>query len=158
MKKYISLILIVGFALAGCKKERPVLSEPGSKLEGIHANWEMVEVIQVDEVSINKDELDVSDVFLTNPMKININSEDFTYTVDNPSGPNYFGNSGKWEFDDNEYPTMITITTDASKVIELPLVSTIRPQDTYLNFKLLRTCGGSDDAYVGYKFKFARVN
>ena len=158
MKKYISLIVIIVLGLAACKKERPVLNEPGNKLDGINANWELVEVIQVDEASISKDELDVSDIFLGNPLKIDINSTDFTYSVDNTSGPNYFGVSGTWEFDDNEFPTKVTFTTSTSKVIDLPLVTTIRPQDTYLNFKIVRKCGGDEEAYVGYKFKFIRAN
>jgi hypothetical protein len=156
--KYSLFILTAFLFIAGCK-EKAVLEAPGSKLEGIHANWAMTEVLQVDEASINKDELDVSDAFIgATPLKINFNSNDFTYTVVNTSGPNYFGEGGTWAFDDNEYPTKITLTTTNSKVITLPLVRTIRPQDTYLNVSLTRNCGTEDAAYIGYKFKFVRTN
>jgi hypothetical protein len=157
--KYSIFIVTTLLLLASCKKENPELEAPGSKLEGINANWQMVEVIQVDEASISKEELDVSEAFINAiPLQINFNSSDFTYSVVNTSGPNYFGDGGSWEFDDNEYPTKITLNTTANKTITLPLVRTIRPQDTYLNVSLLRNCGTEESPYIGYKFKFIRTN
>lgn len=159
MKKIFILSFALSLSMMACKDKEQILEEPGSKLEGIHATWEMVEVVQVDEVSISKDELDVSDAFIAGtPMQITMDSENFTYSVTNTAGPNFFGDSGSWEFDDNEFPTKITITSNTSDVIELPLESTTRPQDAYFHFKHFRKCGGSAEAYIAYKFKFIRVN
>lgn len=159
LKGLIAMLCMVGIVTLNSCKDRPELDEPGSKLEGINATWEMVEVMQVDIASLAQKPLDVSKAFVgTNPMKIKFNASDFTYTVTKGSAPNYFGASGKWAFDDNEFPTKITLTTNLGETKDLPLVRTIRPVDAYLNFSYSRTCANEDAPYISYQFKFIRSN
>lgn len=157
--KWMLFLLVAATSMAGCKKDRPELEAPGSKLEGINSNWEMVEVIQVDIASLQQKRLDVSEAFIGSaPMKIKINSSDFTYTVTKGSGPNYFGDSGSWAFDDNEFPTKVTLSPSAGEQKVLKLVRTIRPTDAFLNVMYSRTCPSDEDPYVAYEFKFIRTN
>ncbi|MBI1308065.1 MAG: DUF5004 domain-containing protein [Bacteroidetes bacterium] len=159
MKNLLMLLMLPVLIFTGCKKDRPVLDPPGSKLEGINSSWILVGVDQVDIASLQQKSLDVSEAFIGDiAMQVQFNSSDFTYSVTNGSGPNYFGNSGSWAFDDNEYPTQITLTTSTGDVKVCPLLHTIRPVDTYLQFSYARTCSNADAPYVSYNFKFARTN
>ena len=151
----LSLVII----LSSCKKDHPVLDPPGSKLEGINATWSLTEVVQVDVASIQQKKLNVSTAFVgSTPLVMTFNSSDFTYTVTKGSGPNYFGDGGSWAFDDNEYPTQITLTPNSGAPKVLPMLHTIRPVDTYLNFMYSRTCANDQDPYIAYEFKFVRSN
>jgi len=160
MKKIFAHMLMATVILgSSCKKDRPELDPPSSKLEGISSTWEMMEVVQVDIASLAQKKLDVSQAFIgAKAMKMTFNSSDFTYSVVPGFGPNYFGNGGSWKFDDNEYPTMITLTTDNRETKILPLVRTIRTVDVFLNFSYSRTCVNDDAPYVAYEFKFIRSN
>ena len=157
MKK-LFMIIALGLVIQGCREIPDKLDPPGSKLEGINANWSLVEVEQVDIVSIQQATLDVSKAFLKNgTLQMDFNSSDFTYSV-NASTPNYFGDQGSWFFDDNEFPTLIKLIPDGGDTITLNLLSTIRPIDAYLNFTMNRTCGPQNMPYIGYNFKFIRAN
>ena len=160
MKKILLIIAVTGLlAGSGCKKDRPELELPGSKLEGIASTWELVEVIQVDIASIQQKKLNVSEAFIgSKAMKISFNSVAFTYSVEPGIGPNYLGNSGIWAFDNNQYPTIITLTTDSGEKKVLPLVKTIRSVDQFLNFSYSRKCTNDVNPYVAYEFKFVRSN
>lgn len=145
-------------ASSGCK-DKDELDPPGSKLDGINSNWEMVDVVQIDIATLAQKELNVSNAFIgAKAMKIQFNASDFTYTVTPGSGPNYFGTAGTWAFDDNEYPTKITLTTSANETKVLPLVRTIRPVDAFLHFSYQRKCANADKPYIAYEFKFIRSN
>lgn len=145
--------------MGGCKKDRPTLDPPGSKLEGINSEWSLFEVEVVDVASLQEARIEVTDAFANgDPMKITFNSGDFTYQVYQGNSPAYFGDGGSWAFDDNEYPTKITLTTNGGETIDLPLVRTIRPVDTYLNFAFRRVCDNEEKPYIGYEFKFVRSN
>ena len=157
MKKIFTITIALAL-LAGCREQKTQLDPPGSKLEGINAQWTLVEVEQVDVASIQQSTLDVSKAFLKNgSLDVNFNSSDFTYAV-NSDIPNYLGDGGSWSFDDNEYPTKIYLIPSGSDTIKLDMLSTIRPIDTYLHVAVVRTCGPNNDPYIGYNLKFIRSN
>jgi len=150
-------VLTLLCVISACKKDRPELDPPGSKLEGINANWTLVEVEQIDINNVAEPTLDVSEAYLNNSsMEIKFNSESFSYEVLYGNTPAFFGNSGTWKFDDNEYPANIELTSDLSEVINLPLIRTIRPQDPFLIFGFERTCGNDEKPYIKYHYKFIR--
>ena len=154
--KIILSALILAATISSCKEDRPTLQPPGSKLEGINATFELYEVSQVDELtlSFNK-ERDVTAAFLgTNPGTITFDSENFTYSVEANDSPNYLGTEGTWAFDDNEFPTMITLNTSDGRTLELPMLATIRPQDQHLKFMLTKSCNGETN--LSYKYNFKR--
>lgn len=163
MKKHIHQLVfsLVAFAVlaGGCKKDRPTLEPAGSKLDGIHAEWQLFEVQVVDVASLQEARIEVTEAFSNgDPMTMKFNSDNFTYEIVKGNSPSYFGDGGTWAFDDNEYPSEITLTTNGGKEIVLPLVRTIRPIDPYLNFSYQRLCSKEDKPYIGYEFKFVRSN
>jgi hypothetical protein len=153
------VLLLSVFTLQACKNDRLELGEAYSKLEGIHSNWALADVEIIDVASIAQKRLNIGTAFIgATPMQMDFNSEDFTYTVTPGSGPNYFGTGGSWAFDNNDYPTKITLTTNQGETLELPLAHTIRTIDPFLTFTYDRYCGNEEDPYISYEFKFTRTN
>ena len=146
-----SLILISFFS---CKEDELSIGPPSSKMEGIHDNFRLIEVIQVDELSSNKDEWDVSEVYIGNPVaEIAFDTLSFTYEFNPGSALNYIGTDGSWTFDDNQFPTKIIIDT-GGYLMDLPLLRTIRAVDNHLMFQVSRNCSGNNN--ISYKYKFER--
>lgn len=151
-----SLLLLAALLIwAGCKEPVYEFGEVPSKLEGINDSWELVEVVQVDKLTLSVDStLEVTSMFLGgSPVKMTFNSTDFTYTLEAGSGPDFLGGSGSWSFDDNDFPSEIRLTT-GGEVINLRMLRTVRPNDPTLEFQIGRGCG--DSYSVGYNYKFVR--
>lgn len=159
MKKFIPIALLFAlgvFTLNSCKKERLELEPPSSKLEGINATWKLIEVIQVDEADALFPEMEVSEAFIgEDGLEITFNSNDFSYSVRAGESPNYFGTSGTWAFDDNEFPTLISISHDG-KTENLNLLRTVRTVDKTLEFRYYRQCADAGKNVVSYKMVFER--
>lgn len=146
---YLALVIVT---FSACKDD-PKLYPESSKLEGINATWILTKVSQIDP-SNKEDLLDVSFVFTeANPVEMTINSTDFTYQFKN-GNPLYMGNAGTWAFDDNNYPTLITINHDA-KTEEIKLLHTIRSIDPILAIELNRYCDGGTKTTT-YQYEFTR--
>ncbi len=153
MKKLIIIISIIQLTIGSCKEDRPELPPAGSKVEGIQDDWSLFKVMQYDEIS--QKELDVSSVYIgADPMKMNfkIEGQDTLYTITTGSSINYLGNNGTWRFDDNEFPTTLTINFDGNDHI-LKLNRTVRPQDQTLEFKFSKVCSGKRVVSYNYTFK-----
>ncbi len=154
-RSYIFLALLLGMltSMTGCKEEY-VLDPAPSKLEGINGTFTLTEVMQIDPNTFGDlTSLDVTSVFVgTTPAKITFNSDAGTFTYDTGTSIDFIGASGTWAFDNDEYPTKISM--DASGVTyDLALVNTIRPADN-LAFQLDRSCGGAVTS--SYQYTFAR--
>lgn len=159
VKRWTIAVLAMGVLMTACKKERPVLDPPQSKLEGINHQWKLIGVDQVDAASIEQATLDVSEAFINGDgLEITFNSTDFSYSVDAKNSPNYLGAGGSWEFDDNDFPSLIALMPTGGEAIVLPLLATVRPKDPYLKFGIDRRCGTESKPYVGYQFTFMRIN
>lgn len=158
MKKHsiiLTLVLAVLVGLSGCKKEEYVLEPPASKLEGINATFSLARVIQVDQLTFEVDNsLDVSSVFIgQTPARITFDSDAGTFNYQTGSTIDFIGASGTWAFDDNDYPTKITMNNGAD-TYDVTLIRTIRPQDN-LEFQLDRSCGGQ--LIFSYQYIFERI-
>lgn len=159
IKTLLSLAMMA-FVLQSCKpKEEFVAGEPFSSLKGINGTWAIDQVLQVDKLSTKSDNtLDVSAFFTgANPLQITFNSDDFTWSVSAGDSPNYLGASGTWSFDDNEFPSYITVVEGAATktfTLNRPVRENV---DQYLDFTMERpACNG--DVAVGYTFRFVRTN
>ena len=125
-------------------------------MDGISDSWTISEVTMVDEVSVNKDELEVS-AFFTNqasPISLEFMAASKTYTASGNMANNFFGASGTWSFDDDSFPTMVTLLTSEGQLIELDLNGPIREVDQELNVQFTKNC--VDEPRSSYKFKFSR--
>ena len=130
-RRYIFLALILGMltSMTGCEKEY-VLDPPPSKLEGINGTFTLTKVMQLDPNTFGDlTSLDVTSVFAgTDPAQITFVSDAKTFTYDTGTTIDFIGASGTWAFDNDDYPTKISM--DASGVTyDLALVNTIRPSD-----------------------------
>ncbi len=150
----LALFLAVLVGLAGCKKEEYVLEDAPSKLEGINDTFVLTRVMQVDQKTLNLDNsLDISSYFIGDtPASITFDAAASTFTLDPGTTIDYLGASGSWAFDDNEFPSKITLM-DGTDMVEVQLIQTIRPQDD-LQFQLDRYCSGA--LSVSYQYYFTR--
>ncbi|MCB9252779.1 MAG: DUF5004 domain-containing protein [Flavobacteriales bacterium] len=153
MKKLTTILLFLPLIWASCKKERPSLDPPGSKVDGIRDEWVLFQVKQFDEITEN--ELDVSSVYIGNdPMKIEfkIENTDTLYSVTEGSSLNYLGSNGNWRFDNNEFPEKLIVNFDGNDIF-LKLNRTVRPTDQTLEFKFSKVCHGRRVVSYNYVFK-----
>jgi hypothetical protein len=153
--KYWMLLLLLTATVAGCKPEEIVLDPPPSKLDGINGTFTLAEVVQIDPFVIGGgNSLDVTSVYTSGAApSITFVASDHTFTFDPGDGPDYLGSAGTWAFDNDDYPTLISMD-NGTATYDLPLLHTIRPQDEFLQFEFARSCGGT--VTVKYQFKFAR--
>lgn len=157
--KYSSILYLLFAGLliifAGCKEDIYEFGEPFSKIEGINGSFVLSKVLQVDERTTALDNtFDISEFFIgSEPAKLSFNGSDFSYSLSPGTAPNFLGDTlGSWKFDDNEFPTEITLgTTDA---VTLKLNRTIREIDNTLEFNVTRFCGGTPG--VSYQYVFTR--
>lgn len=159
MKKTILYSLYIGAVMifvTACRPEIPTeLAPPGSKLDGINADWVMVAAQIVDENTLNGDSISITPYYADGlAPEIEFNSTTFEYNVTPNGKRNFFGTGGTWSFDDNEFPTMIMLTSNEGEPIELMLTATIRPQDQRLKVNYARECGAT--AYATYYFEYVR--
>lgn len=155
--KYSFIVLItLAISVLGCKKEPEVpFGEPSSKIEGINAEWMLVAAQLIDENTINRDSISLTDYYLSGeaPM-ISFDSKTFEYAVTAHGKKNFFGIGGTWAFDDDEYPTKIILNDAELGTVEVMLTSTIREVDTRLRVNISRDCGGTN--YATYFFEYVR--
>ena len=160
MKKNQLFLFLLALPLLGlfasCADDDAEIGEAGSKLDGINATWVLDKVIQTDETAFVLSELDITHYYNADgtPPEIVFNSSDFTYTVTDQGKRNFFGASGNWAFDDNNTPTMVTLTESGGSDIELVLASTIRPVDQKLRVKFVKNCDGTP--IITYLFEYVR--
>ena len=160
---YLLLILMLtSFVVSNCKKTY-TLDPPGSKVDGLNGSWELYNVVQVDQTDLAKAERDISNFYLgdgsTSVMEITFNSSDFTFEVKlGDIGRNYLPSSGTWEFDDDNFPQFIFLTSDEGEVTVLQMLGPTRPQDQQLKYSFNRNCTIEDELiqYVGYRYEFNR--
>jgi len=147
--------------ISACKPEKKVLGPAPSQTKGItQATWILY---RVDQIDVNKQlafvESDtlmtVSDVFIDGtPVEATFTEQgDFNLTTG--SGSLLFPKlSGKWEFDNAEYPTSIVLEKGTTEEAHVTLLKPIRPQDANLILKFNKFCSGKRT--VSYHLWFMR--
>lgn len=150
-----TLILALALGFTACKKKEYVLDDAPSKLEGINGTFTLSKVMQVDQKTLSVDNtMDVSSVFIgATPAKVTFSSSDLTFSYDPGSSIDFIGASGTWAFDNNEYPTKVTMNSTTG-TYDLNLIRTIRPSDATLEVELDRVCRG--EVTSSYQYIFAR--
>ena len=92
------------------------------------------------------------------PFSVNFNSESFSYATTGLKGIKYFGNTGTWAFDDNDFPTEILVSpSDGTSPFTLSLLGPIREVDQELQVQYFKGCSGSDPT-MSLKLTFNRIN
>lgn len=155
MKKIILIGLLATLGLASCKKELKEIGAPASKVEGIVANWELSQAIQIDERSLTRESFNLTNFFLKKGKLPNITFGENTYTVDTAGlSFNFFGGpSGTWAFDDASAPSNITFTPTGGAPITLKLGGPIRPQDNLkISREVAEQCKNDKGPKVTYSF------
>lgn len=161
-------IALVAATSTGCKPDSTgELGVPFDKVAGISGTWQLNRFIQKDLNNPIKEERDLSQFYIRDgfaPLEITFNGADRSYAVAIETGRNYFGEEGTWSFDNDTYPTFITLTTIVNQEevdLDFKLGSMVREFDQSLLIELERGCGlGTIDALptVIYRFEFTRVN
>ncbi|MEM7368105.1 MAG: DUF5004 domain-containing protein [Bacteroidota bacterium] len=149
------LLMSLMLILAGCEEETYEFGEPFSKITGITGSFVLTKVVQVDERTTALDNtFDISEFFIgSEPAKLSFNGSDFSYSLQSGTAPNFLGDTlGSWKFDDNDFPTEISLGTSNPTVLKLN--RTIREIDQTLEFSVTRSCSGT--AGVSYQYVFTR--
>ena len=163
MKRYpILLILAFVFIVQSCTKDEPVIGEAFSHVKGISDTWVLTSIQQTDELAESAP-LDVTEVMLgADPSTIVFNEADRSYTLTNGSSIQYLPASGKWAFDDDNYPSNVVLTS-GTNTYTLNLQKPIREKvDNSLEFKYIRPIGDCATldkgklGAVGYIYKYDR--
>ncbi len=157
--KYINLkiivlaLFVIGFSSCD-EDEIPPIGEPSSKVLGIQDEWTLTKVVQVDLLTpFNENSMDVSGVFIGNaPAAMSFDADN--YTINYGSSPEgLLGTGGTWAFDDNDYPTNITLTSNGETYV-VDLNRTVRETDLTLEFELKKVCEGVES--IAYQYVFTR--
>jgi hypothetical protein len=160
---YASVVFVVTVltTLQSCKPEKRKLEPAPSQAEGLTMSaWTL---FRVDQIDVNKQLafvesdtlMEVSDVFIDgNPLEINFQSGG-DFSLNTGSGSLLFPKlSGKWEFDNAEYPSSLVLEKGTPEESTITLLKPIRPRDLNLVLKFNKYCGGQRT--VSYHLWFTR--
>ena len=156
MKRTLLFLSILSLSLFNSCKEDPKIGDASSKLNGINASWEVFEVIQSYPTLTGKVEWDVTYHYQNDEgnLEVTFNSDDFSYDVSAPGMNNIFGEGGSWAYDNDQFPTQVTLSQGSGEELVLPLGAVVREVDQFLHLVYERDCGG--EAYITYDFIFTR--
>ncbi len=135
------------------KKIGPPLYSPDQLLTIISGKWQMQSAKQVDEKSLTKETIDITDFFTQETGSNNPTIEfkaDKTFIADTAGvAVNYFGvTSGKWVFDDPTYPTKINLSDANDQVIgSISIGTNLLGANPKLLYTKTSMCG-SDKAFT----------
>ena len=158
MKKInISIILTIVFCSVlfyACQKDIREVGSVQSQIGGIKGNWVLVKAKMNDSTATVPDPVEVTDFFQasTKMPNINFNITNNTYTSD-VSGVAYdfFGATGKWAFNDAQFPTNIIFTPQGGTAFTMGLMAPIRVVDSRLKIQKYMYC---DTAKTNFKFAY----
>ena len=165
MKRIYILTIITAFAIYGCKKpyEDKAIGDPIYTTENLmkilNGKWVMSSALQLDEKSLTKESIDITDFYTSQAgshlPNIIINTTDHTYTSDTAGVvANYFGTAGTWALDDPDYPKKIWLINGVDTII-LPIGKNLQTiGGGYLEFQQSGFCSG--DAVMTFKLKLVK--
>lgn len=161
--KIVLLFVAISVIIFSCTDDDiPPQGEPFSQVIGIQDDWTLVSVKQVDELTGSADNtIDVTSMLVgSSPATITFTASD--YTADAGSSKIFFPMNGQWAFDDNQYPTKITLSSGGEQAV-LTMNAPVRENvDQTLNFKFTRSIGNcttledGKTGAVGYIYEFKR--
>lgn len=164
MKKIIFVAIICVTLFNGCKKvyEDKAIGPPIYTTEKLNAvlngKWILSNATQVDEKSLTKETIDITDFYTaelgSQLPNITFNTAAKTFTSDTTGViVKYFGTGGTWAFDDDNYPKKIILTT-GSGTVDLPIGSNLQVAGGYLQYQESADCSGT--VTMTYKLKFVK--
>lgn len=156
MKKVLLSALAIALVAIGCQPEGYKDIGPDYSLtEGITGTWSLSTVSQTDETQPVPETVDISDFFVSDPLVMSFDYGTLSYTVDNAgAGGSIFGNSGTFGYNDSEFPSAISMYTDAGDTLMMDLTQMVRTIDTRMGFSVSRyRCG---EINITYDYDFNR--
>jgi hypothetical protein len=157
----LTLVLVISMLASGCKKKiEGELGTPYSKVTGMTGDWELSKFVQIDLNNPIKEERDLTEFFVqegSTPFTMSFESADRSFTSAIEIGKNYFGESGTWSFDDDNYPSFLYID-NATQILEFEMGNMVDQYDNELQLDLNRACISGTDVTetVIYRFVFKR--
>ena len=157
----LSLLFLALILASGCKKKiEGELGTPYSKVTGMNGTWELSKFVQIDLNNPIQEERDLSQFYLvegTEPFSLTFDSEDRSFSAQIEAGKNFFGASGTWSFDDDNYPSFLYID-NANELLEFEMGNVVSEFDNELQLDLNRACidGTAITETVIYRFVFTR--
>ena len=164
MKTQISILFILlgVLSLSSCKKTiEGELGEPFDKVSGMAGTWQLTTFSQTDLNNPIQEKRDLSRFYIKDgitPLEITFTKAGRTYETDIEFGKNYFGTSGTWGFDNEEYPSYLLLYGETD-TLQFNLGSVVRSFDQTMSIELPRGCSlNKADAVptVVYTFEFTR--
>ena len=166
MKK-IGIIICVLALFNSCKKpyddDKEVaapISTPEKIAASIEGTWYMNSALEIDEKSLIKESIDISD-FLTSETglvpNITFKASDKTFTIDTTGVvKNFFKvNNGKWLFDDDRYPSKITLIDLSDNIItDVNISKNLLSTNPQLSFIDGANCGS--EKAISYSISFVK--
>jgi hypothetical protein len=140
-----------------CKKDIKDIGAVQSQVDGIKGSWEVVKIVMNDSTATTPDPIEVTDYFQasTKMPNINFNTTDNSYTSDvNGVAYDFFGTSGKWAFDNAQFPKTITFTPTGGTAITMGMMAPIRLVDAQLKIQKYMYC---DSAQTNFKYAYQIV-
>jgi hypothetical protein len=160
--RLLAMLPLFALLLNGCKENiEGELGESYDKVAGMNGTWELTKFSQIDLNNPIKEERDLTEFYIIDgitPMQIIFDSNEKSYEVLISAGRNYFGPSGTWTFDDNEYPSFL-LMDDGTTERSFELGRVVREFDNSLVIDLRRGCSDADGNFVEtvvYHFEFTR--
>lgn len=162
---------IAGLTLAlmgmqGCKKERPEIGEPYSKVDGLSDSWVLSKVLQIDEANPLKESRDLSEYYGLSSsggtgvsvLEINFDAANRSFRMKPGQGKNFLAPGfkdpltidslrlkGTWSFTNELNPSFaetapegVQLINDLDDTVSLMLDAPIRPFDRELGLKIVR--------------------
>ncbi len=156
--KRISIFILVIAAFWACKPEPYKEIGPQYDLAtGISGSWTVDMVEGVDLTLPVPEARDISDFYLAaaNPLGLTFDANSAMYTVVNPETPgNIFGQGGTFAFDNNEFPTLLSLYESSNDTIVVNLLNMVREIDLSMGLSYTRNNCGTD--YFRYNYTFKR--
>lgn len=157
--KYIMLLIVmISIAASSCKKEYEDIGIPASKIEGITSKWVMSQFLVNDKGGIIEEKLDMTEYYTLNPSRNTlpsisflISGTDTIFTCDTAGlALNIFDvPTGRWRFDDNNFPTKIQLMREDKSIIsEYNLLAPIRPNDVNLKISKSTICASGKTVFT----------
>ena len=145
-------------AIWACKPEPYKEIGPRYDLaEGITGAWE-IQMVDIEDITLPVPETrSISDFYTsgTEVLGLSFDASSEMYTVTNPQLPgNIFGTGGTFAFDNDEYPTMLSLYDASNDTIVVDLQNMVRSIDPNMGLSYTRTTCGID--YVRYYYTFKR--
>ena len=170
MKRIYLLVLVamvISLSVTSCKKpyddDKEVaapISTPDKIASALNGSWSMTTAVEIDEKSLVKESMDIAD-FLTSDLgqvpNITFNTANNTFTVDTAGlVVNFFKlTNGKWSFDDDRYPTKISLKDLSDNVVsEVTIGKNLLSPTPQLNFVDVVNCG--TDKAISYSISLVK--